>query len=140
MGNFNHVTPCGDIYQPPSRTNMSFFSIIQLVIMIIVSILCLYEFFDILRAKRYDTIGTLTLIDDIIIVVGVCYLLYGLFCAASSRNIRIGMMLFVGGAVLAMVIIVLEILGTANKIWLKIIQFIILLLLSFILWQQAARV
>ena len=72
--------------------------------------------------------------------IAVCYLLYGLFCAVSSRNIKIGILLFVVGAVLAMVIIALQINQGAKEIWFKIFQFIILLFLTFILWQQAARV
>ena len=136
---FDHVTPCGDLYQPPSRTNMSFISIIQIVIMIVISIFSLYELVDIINKENFSTTGTLALIDDIVIVAGICYLLYGLFCAVSSRNIRIGILLFVVGAVLAMVIIIFEIQQGTREIWFKIFQFIVLLFLSFILWQQAAR-
>ena len=139
MIGIDHVTPCGDIYQPPSRTNMSLFSIIQIVVMIVISILCLYELVDIINSQKFTTTRTLALIDDIVIVAGICYLLYGLFFAASSRNIRIGILLFVVGAVLAMVIIVFEINQGTREIWLKIFQFVVLLFLSFILWQQAAR-
>ena len=139
MVGIDHVTPCGDIYMPPSRTNMSLFSIIQIVVMIVISILCLYELVDIINSQKFTTTRTLALIDDIVIVAGICYLLYGLFFAASSRNIRIGILLFVVGAVLAMVIIVFEINQGTREIWLKIFQFVVLLFLSFILWQQAAR-
>ena len=135
----NNVTPCGDIYLPPSRTNRSLFSIIQIVVMIVVSVFCLYELIDIIDHGDFTNTKTLALIDDIIIVAGICYLLYGLFFAASSRNIRIGILLFVIGAILAMVIIALEIHYGTREIWLKIFQFIVLLFLSFILWQQAAR-
>ena len=141
MGTINHVTPCGDMYIPPSRTNMSLFSIIQLSIMGLVTISCFYELVDInIIRQKYHTFDILTLIDDIIILAGTFYLLYSLFFAASSRNIRIGMILFVIGAVLAMIIIVYEIMeGYTREIWLKIIQFIVLLFLSFILYQQATR-
>ena len=36
-------TPCGDMYQPPSRSNMSIFAIIELVIMMVVAVLCFVE-------------------------------------------------------------------------------------------------
>ena len=138
----NNQTPCGDIYQPPSRNNMSLFGIIEIVIMIVVAIICLIEVGTFI--KKMDTlkgyITVLVFIDDIIIVIAVCYLLYGLFCAVSSRNIKIGILLFVVGAVLAMVIIALQINQSSKEIWFKIFQFIILLFLTFILWQQAARV
>ena len=138
----NNQTPCGDIYQPPSRSNMSLFGIIEIVIMIVVAIICLAEVGTFIKNRNNISgyITVLVLIDDIIIVIAVCYLLYGLFCAVSSRNIKIGILLFVVGAVLAMVIIALQINQGAKEIWFKIFQFIILLFLTFILWQQAARV
>lgn len=133
-------TPCGDIYQPPSRANMSLFSIIEIVIMVVVAVLCLVELCDVLPNEKFrDIIPFLIIIDDVLIVAAVCYLLYGLFFAASSRNIRIGIFLFIAGAVLAMVVIVLQINRSSKDIWYKIFQFIILLFLTFILWQQASR-
>ena len=141
MGNCNQ-TACGDLYNPPSRNNMSLFAIIELVIMIVISILSLIELVDCLgKIKQgFSTIQMLVIIDDILIVAAVCYLIYGLFCSLSARNIQIGILLFVIAGVLAMVIIVLKLNGSSGNVLYQIMQFIILLFLTWILWNQAARV
>ena len=141
MGNCNQ-TACGDLYNPPSRNNMSLFAIIELVIMIVISILSLIELIDCLgKIKQgFGTIQMLVIIDDILIVAAVCYLIYGLFCSLSARNIQIGILLFVIAGVLAMVIIVLKLNGSSGNVLYQIMQFLILLFLTWILWNQAARV
>ena len=141
MGNCNQ-TACGDLYNPPSRNNMSLFAIIELVIMIVISILSLIELIDCLgKIKQgFGTIQMLVIIDDILIVAAVCYLIFGLFCSLSARNIQIGILLFVIAGVLAMVIIVLKLNGSSGNVLYQIMQFLILLFLTWILWNQAARV
>ena len=141
MGNCNQ-TACGDLYNPPSRNNMSLFAIVELVIMIVISILSLIELVDCLgKIKQgFGTIQMLVIIDDILIVAAVCYLIYGLFCSLSARNIQIGILLFVIAGVLAMVIIVLKLNGSSGNVLYQIMQFLILLFLTWILWNQAARV
>ena len=141
MGNCNQ-TACGDLYNPPSRNNMSLFAIVELVIMIVISILSLIELIDCLgKIKQgFGTIQMLVIIDDILIVAAVCYLIYGLFCSLSARNIQIGILLFVIAGVLAMVIIVLKLNGSSGNVLYQIMQFLILLFLTWILWNQAARV
>ena len=141
MGNCNQ-TACGDLYNPPSRNNMSLFAIIELVIMIVISILSLIELIDCLgKIKQgFGTIQMLVIIDDILIVAAVCYLIFGLFCSLSARNIQIGILLFVIAGVLAMVIIVLKLNGSSGNVLYQIMQFLILLFMTWILWNQAARV
>ena len=141
MGNCNQ-TACGDLYNPPSRNNMSLFAIVELVIMIVISILSLIELVDCLgKIKQgFGTIQMLVIIDDILIVAAVCYLIFGLFCSLSARNIQIGILLFVIAGVLAMVIIVLKLNGSSGNVLYQIMQFLILLFLTWILWNQAARV
>ena len=141
MGNCNQ-TACGDLYNPPSRNNMSLFAIVELVIMIVISILSLIELIDCLgKIKQgFGTIQMLVIIDDILIVAAVCYLIFGLFCSLSARNIQIGILLFVIAGVLAMVIIVLKLNGSSGNVLYQIMQFLILLFLTWILWNQAARV
>ena len=123
MGNCNSQTPCGDIYAPPSRANCSIFAIIELVIMGVVAVICFIELCDYLSSKSLDTLNTLILIDDILIVVALCYLVYGFFCAFGQNAIRIGIYLFAAGGILAMVIIVYQIFKSSNtKILYKIFE------------------
>ena len=135
-------TPCGDMYQPPSRSNMSIFAIIELVIMMVVAVLCFVEVVRFIGdGQKFDYIKFFVLVDDILAVAALCYIVYGLFCGFASSKLKWGIMLFVFAAILAMVIIVLEInKGVGDKIFYKIFQFCIYLFLAWILWNQAARV
>ena len=134
-------TPCGDLYQPPSKSNMSFFAIFELVIMIVVAVLCVVELIHFLGdGEDFSVIKFLVLIDDILVVLALGYIVYGLFCGITSGKIKLGILLFAVAAILAMVIIVLELNQSTKNVWYKIFQFCIYLFLAFILWQQAARI
>ena len=134
-------TPCGDMYQAPSRSNMSIFAIIELVIMMVVAVLCFVEVVRFIGdGQKFGYIKFLVLVDDILVVAALCYIVYGLFCGLTYAKLRWGIMLFIFAAILAMVIIVLEINeGVGDKIFYKIFQFCIYLFLAWILWQQASR-
>ena len=136
MGNCGQ-SPCGDIYSPPSRHNMSLFAILELVVMIVVGILCCIELFDLFKNDDMDLIVFLVLVDDVVVVCGLVFIIYGLFW--SNLQVRKGMYLFFAGAVLAMVIIVLELDKGTKKVLYKIAQFCIFLFLSYFLWKQANR-
>ena len=131
-------TPCGDLYAPPSRNNLSLLAIIELVIMLVVAVLCAIELVHIF-GNKLDYIGILVLIDDIVIVAAICYIVYGLFCSFTGNQMKIGILLFVVGGILAMVILVLQISKGGQDILYKILQFILFLYLTWILWNQAAR-
>ena len=143
MGAGWNVTPCGDIYNPPSRSNMSLWAIIELVIMGVVSILCLCELFDFIQhdKKSGDLVKFLIIVDDILIVCAICYIVAGLFFSyCGGSKLKIGILLFVGAGILAMVILVLQISkGVGDEIWYKIFQLLLYLLLTFILWKQQER-
>ena len=132
-------TPCGDLYAPPSRNNLSLLAIIELVIMLVVAILCAIEIGNLFGKSGLGTIGVLVLIDDIIIVAAICYIVYGLFCSFTGYQLKIGIMLFAVGGILAMVILVLQITNNKDDFFYKILQFILFLYLTWILWNQAAR-
>ncbi len=136
MGNCGQ-SPCGDIYSPPSRHNMSLFAILELVVMIVVGILCCIELFDLFKNDDMDLIVFLVLLDDVLVVCALAYIIYGLFW--STLKVRTGIYLFFAGAVLAMVIIVLELDRGTKKVLYKIAQFFIFLFLSYFLWKQANR-
>ena len=143
MGTINQ-TPCGDMYQPPTRSNMTLFNIIELVIMIVVGILCAIELIDILASiKKISTYGLLTLIDDILVVAALIYIVVGLFCGFTNYQVKCGIFLFATAGILAMVIIILEINSSSTSgknLLIKILQFILYLFLTWILWNQAARI
>ena len=142
MGAGWNVTPCGDIYNPPSRSNMSIFAIIEIVIMFVVAILSLMELIDFIDHDRStDTIKFFVIIDDILIICAIVYVIMGLFFSyCGGSRLKIGILCFVAAGILAMVILVLQINeGAGDEIWMKILFLILFLFLTFILWKQQSR-
>ena len=136
-------TPCGDLFQPPSRNNMSFIAIIELVVMGAVSVICGMDLYHVLDTKG-SNLGfkeILNVIDDVLIVAAIIYIIYGLFCACASDKLRMGIYLFALGGIIAMVLIILELNGNSrDSLLFLILKFCIIFLLTWILWNQAARV
>ena len=122
---------------------MSIFAIIELVIMGVVSLICLVELFDFIAHDKGGggLIKFLVIIDDILIVCAICYIIAGLFLSiCGGGKLKIGILLFVGAGILAMVILVLQIIkGVGDEIWYKILQLILYLFLTFVLWKQQER-
>ena len=141
MGAGWNQTPCGDIYNPPSRSNLSIFAIIELVVMGVVAILSLVELFDFISGdkKSNDMIKMLIIIDDIVIVVAAAYLIVGLFFFGGNK-LRLGILCFIAAGILSMVILILQINeGVGDELLYSIFKFIIYLFLTFVLWKQFSR-
>ena len=141
MGVGWNVTPCGDIYNPPSRSNVSIFAIIEIVIMGVVAILSLVELFDFISGdkKSNDMIKMLIIIDDFVIVAAAAYIIVGLFFFGGNK-LRIGILCFIAAGILSMVILILQINeGVGDELLYSIFKFIIYLFLTFVLWKQFSR-
>jgi hypothetical protein len=144
MGTINQ-TPCGDMYQPPTRSNLTLFNIIELVIMFVVGVLCAVDLVNnvkVIREKNIGVVEILTFIDDIVVVCALVYIVIGLFCAFTNYQVKWGIFLFAVAGIVAMVIILLQIINghvQGDKLLVKILLFILYLFLTWILWNQAAR-
>ena len=136
---------CGDLDRPPSRQNMSLVAIIELVIMAVVGILCLYDLVDLIkvlnRSSYWTIIDILRLVEYALIVAGLVLVIIGLFCSISQYQIRTGILCFCIGAILAVVICVLIILDESNtrSIVFNICYMIFMVFLAWILWRQSGH-
>jgi len=139
MSDWN-ITPCGDIYQPPSRSNMSLVSIIELVIMGVVAVYSAIQLSAIFSksSKEIGFLDVLNIIVDILIIAAIIYIIIGLFCMCGAEKIRMGIYLFALSGMLSMVLIIVDLKG-GKDIFLKILYFIVILILTWILWNQASR-
>lgn len=139
MGNCSGQTPCGDLYAPPSRSNCSIIAIIELVIMGVVAVLCIVELWDYFSVSHIGFLNFLIIIDDVIIIVALIYLIIGFFRTFGAYAIKIGIYLFGVGGILALVILIIEIIYGYGSFWYKIIEFIIIFFLTYVLYRQAQR-
>ena len=131
---------CECIYNPPSKTNMGLFQIIELVIMGVCGILCGMSLYDVLQYdSKLTTYLVLCIVGDVFIIVGLTLVLWGLFCGTSGQ-VRSGIICFViGSIVFAVYIILFGIKEKETNIY-TIINVVALVFVSYILWIQASRI
>ena len=131
---------CEFIYNPPSKSNMGLFQILELVIMGVCGILCGMGLYDLLRYdSKVSTYLIICIVADVFIVVGLVLVLWGLFCGTSAQ-VRSGIICFVVGSILFAVYIILFGVQTKETNIYTIINVVALVLVSYILWIQASRI
>ena len=136
------VTQYDCIYTPPSRNSMGLFQIVELIVMCVCGLLCagnLIEYFN--SNEKVNTILILLIVGNILVVAGLVLVFMGLFCPCQSSNLRCGIICFVAGALVFAVAIIFPLFTKNGKVSVvQIFQFILLVLLSYVLWIQAGRV
>ena len=125
---------------PPNKSSLGLFQIIELIIMAVCGILCAAELIDIFNAK--ERVGNvyliLIIVADVFVVIGLIFVIWGLFCGTST-NIRTGIVCFVVGCLCLVVKTILYLVnGYGISAW-ELIHFILLIFISYILWVQASR-
>ena len=129
-----------DCYQPPNKSSLGIFQIIELIIMGVCGILCAAELIDIFNSDyRSDSVFLILLIvADVFVVVGLIFVFWGLFCGTST-NIRTGIICFVVGCLCLVVkTVMLIVKGYKVSGW-EIVHLILLIFISYVLWVQASR-
>ena len=137
------VTQYDCIYQPPSRSSMGLFQIIELIIMGVCGILCagnLIEYFNKNNGSVVSAVLILLIIGNICVVAGLILVFIGLFCPCQAYNLRTGIICFVVGAICFAISILLPIFQGGSTTVSQIFQLILLIFLAYILWIQAGRV
>ena len=132
---------CDELERPPSRSNMSLWAIIELVIMGVCGVLCLVELINILNsnAKLNDVAIILRIVVDGLIVVGLVLIIIGLFCASGPSYIRTGILCFVIGAIITLVVLILDIVNGATLTFYGFCYIVLLFFLAYLLWRQSAH-
>jgi len=134
---------CGDINRPPSRGNMSLIAIVELVIMGVVGILCLVDLYRLVEYMNkdhdWDIIEILRVVEYCLIVAGLVFIIIGLFCSPSQRQIYTGIVCFLIGTILAIILTVLLIKEdrTNDSLAYNVCYIIFLTFLAYILWRQS---
>ena len=129
-----------ECYQPPNKQSLGLFQIIELIIMAVCGILCAAELIDIMNSNlKNETIYLiLIIVADVFVVVGLVFVIWGLFCG-TSNNIRTGIVCFVVGCLCLVVKTILLIVnGHSISAW-ELCHLILLIFISYVLWVQASR-
>ena len=129
-----------DCLTPPNKSSLGLFQIIELIIMAVCGILCAAELIDIMNSDlKHETVYlVLLIVADVFVVVGLVFVIWGLFCG-TSNNIRIGIICFVVGCLCLVVKTILLIVnGYKISAW-ELVHLILLIFISYVLWVQASR-
>ena len=129
-----------ECYQPPNKQSLGLFQLIELIIMAVCGILCAAELIDIMNSNlKNETIYLiLIIVADVFVVVGLVFVIWGLFCG-TSNNIRTGIVCFVVGCLCLVVKTILLIVnGHSISAW-ELCHLILLIFISYVLWVQASR-
>ena len=129
-----------DCLRPPNKSYLGIFQIIELIIMAVCGILCAAELIDIFnyQGKVSNVYLILIIVADVFIVVGLVFVIWGLFCG-TSNNIRTGIVCFVVGCLsLVVKTILLIVNGHSISAW-ELCHLILLIFISYVLWVQASR-
>ena len=130
-----------DCLRPPNKSYLGIFQIIELIIMAVCGILCAAELIDIFnyQGKVSNVYLILIIVADVFIVVGLVFVIWGLFCG-TSNNIRTGIICFVVGCLCLVVKTILWIVdGGSISAW-ELCHLILLIFISYVLRVQASRV
>ena len=129
-----------DCLRPPNKSSLGLFQIIELIIMAVCGILCAAELIDIMNSDlKHETVYlVLLIVADVFVVVGLVFVIWGLFCG-TSNNIRTGIICFVVGCLCLVVKTILLIVnGYKISAW-ELVHLILLIFISYVLWVQASR-
>ena len=128
-----------ECYRPPSKTSLGLFQIIELIIMAVCGILCGAELIDLFNDKTPGTVYIiLTIVADVFIVVGLVFVIWGLFCG-TSNNIRTGIICFVVGCLCLVVNTIYGLFNNRGLSAWELCHLILLIFISYVLWVQASR-
>ena len=132
---------CEFIYNPPSKSNMGLFQIIELVIMGTCGILCGVGLYTLLQDQelKMTKYVIIVIVADVFIVAGLVLVLWGLFCGTSGQ-IRSGILCFIIGSLIYAVYIILYGIENHGVRFIEIIDVVALVFISYILWIQASRI
>ena len=127
--------------RPPNKSYLGIFQIIELIIMAVCGILCAAELIDIMNYKGSisNIYLILIIVADVFVVVGLVFVIWGLFCG-TANNIRTGIICFVVGCLCLVVKTIIYIVKDNGSIsaW-EICHLILLIFISYVLWVQASR-
>ena len=136
------MSSCAELDKPPSKANMGIVQIIELVIMGVVAILCLFDLFNMLDHGS-GAWAIIAIIVDCLIIVGLVFIIVGLFCGTTTQKIRIGIYCFFAGTIIDIVCIVFFLIDAPGSVdvWLvNLIKAVILVFLAWVLWRQSKNV
>ena len=127
-----------EIERPPSKNNLSLYSIIQLFIMLYLGCDAGKEVFDLFKTGGFSFVGLMKIVIDGLIFVGMLVAAYGLF-SEKSESLKTGFALFFYGCVGLLIVWVLDLLRDGFG-WGHFIDLLVIGFISYVLYVQIPQI
>ena len=127
---------CGDVREPPSRSKMTIWCIVELVIMAIVGINCVYGFFDSLQLEGNFIWVLISLIGNGFGVAGLIFVCLALW-KESAAFMRIGILCYAVCLIIGIIIFIFSIFNGFRPS--SLIHVIFDIILCVIFWMQSGN-
>ena len=131
------MVECGNIYTPPSRSNMTIWGIVELVVMVLIGVSCLLNVLHTL-GSHIDTLSIIWFVGNGFGVAGLVFVILGLFFT-GVYHFRIGMICFFISIIIAIVYIVFQILSGYEIYFATIVYLCLDIFMAYVLWVQSGH-
>lgn len=132
---------CGDLESPPSRSNITFWAIIEIVAMGVVGVLCcmnLIDFFNYHSGRNLSAWDVIFIVVNAVVVVGLVFIILGL-CMPKASAVKTGITCFLIGCICFLVLIIYGLTqGDKFNFW-SLCEIIVMVFLAYILWKQSSH-
>ena len=126
-----------EFQRPPTRSNLSIWNIIQIIIMLIIGILKVSEFYSSFKGNMLFTVFIRIIVDGLIIL-GIIIFAYGLL-AEQSKFLKLGLLLFLCGSFILIFFSFFEIFKEKSLIK-SIFEIIIYGFISWVIFTQIPHI
>ena len=133
------MVECGNIDTPPSRSNMTIWGIVELVIMILIGVSCAFNVMDAI-SYRMNVWNIVWFVGNAFGVAGLIFVILGLFFT-GGYHFRIGMICFFVSIIIAIIYLVITILHVGQReIYFSTIVYLCLdIFMAYVLWRQSGH-
>ena len=124
---------CGDIHEPPSRSKVTVWCIVELVLMAIIGINCIYGFAE--AAKMDSLLAIIFLVGNGFGIAGLIFVILGIW-KENGGFMKTGTLCFAIALIISIVIFVLNLLH-GDITGSSIVHFALDCFLCYIFWVQS---
>ena len=124
---------CGDYHEPPSRAKVTIWCIVELVLMAIIGLNCLYGFAEAVKMEFFWNI--IFLVGNGFGIAGLLFVIFGLW-KENGAFMKTGIFCFAIALIISIVVFVWNLLN-GNITGASIVHFVLDCFLCYIFWVQS---
>lgn len=132
------MVECGNMETPPSRSNMTIWGIVELIVMGVIGLTCLFNLFDYVNRGIGGVWSIIGLVGNGLGLAGLVFICLGLY-QSNSGHIKIGIICFLVSTLICCVCIVFSILNGEKLYFGMIVTLALYIFIAYVLWKQSSH-